>query len=354
MSQHRLVVKSLILILVLLSVRCTADQDLEPGEMAGVTLEELVRLDFVDAPTLPSEGGIVEWDEVNGIVAFVDARVPHEILLFSGNGQFEQTLGGSGEGPGEYDRIEAMTFDQDARLWVVSRMGTRVDVYSQEFALDRSFTLDRRVVKVRPLGEAPLVVVTSGPGGPDVELLRSDGSLDPVGIGLPENADGELIAIATDGESRYWVAAPHEFRILAGDELGGEAQMAMEEPEWFTATYPGDFQEEFAGFLDTRGATILALEYDLEEDVLWAVAGVPTRDVDVPRVRQAFLGEDAELLAELPAMLIDHVMIGVDPGTEDVIAEERFDFRPVSLRSNQQYEVSEDGAISIVRPVVVR
>ncbi|TVP60409.1 MAG: hypothetical protein EA351_00695, partial [Gemmatimonadales bacterium] len=105
----------------------------------------------------------------------------------------------------------------------------------------------------------------------------------------------------------------------------------------------------------TRGATILALEYDPENEVLWAVAGVPNPDLDVARVRQAFQGDDPELREELPRMLIDHVMVGVDPWSEDVVAEERFHIRPVSLRSAQQYEVSEDGAtVSIIRPVVVR
>ncbi|TVP60768.1 MAG: hypothetical protein EA351_00305, partial [Gemmatimonadales bacterium] len=183
------------------------------------------------------------------MVAFVDSRVPYEILLFSGNGGFEESLGGSGEGPGEYDRIEGMTFDQDGSLWVISRMGARVDVYAAGFELDRSFTLDRRVVKVRPLGEAPLVVVTTGQGGPGVELLRPEGSLEPLSMDLPQDADAELIAIATDGESRYWVTTPHEFGILAGDASGDGVWLRMDDPEWFGESYPSEVQEEFGEML---------------------------------------------------------------------------------------------------------
>lgn len=87
-----------------------------PDAVAGVGLEATARLDFEDAPTLPDEGGLLASDRAMELLAFVDRRVPYEVLVFSGDGSIVDRLGESGDGPGEYDRIGAVAFDGSRHL----------------------------------------------------------------------------------------------------------------------------------------------------------------------------------------------------------------------------------------------
>lgn len=325
-----------------------------PDAVSGVGLKATARLDFEDAPTLPDEGGLLASDRTMELLAFVDRRVPYEVLVFSGDGSMMDRLGESGAGPGEYDRIRAVAFDDSGHLWIISREGTRADVYSPSLELDRSFTLDRPVRRAVSLGDVGLLFVTDGPSGPAVAILRQDGSLESWDLPWVEASDTELVAIATDGERQFWVTVPREFRVFQGSVDGALVEMDLKEPEWFADRYPASFQEEFGAMLDASGATILALEYDDSSELLWVTAGVPSPDVDAAGVRAAFESGDAEALAELPAMLIDHVVVGIDARTGRPVAEERFAYRPVSLASGLQYDIRDHTILEVVQPKVLR
>lgn len=354
MRQPPLVPTISLALAVLASGGCGGGEDVATADVAGVEFRETLRLDFEGAPTAPAERGLVARNGAGGRVAFVDRNVPYEILLFDEDGTWTGRLGAQGAGPGEYDEIGAIAFDPRGRLWAVSRGGTRADVYTPDLELDRTMTLERSVATMRPLGDVPLLVLTRGPDGPAVAYLRDDGTLEPRGIDLPPDADRQVVAVATDGSERYWVSTPHRFSILAGRRDGAWTEMELEEPAWFADTYPADVQEEFGEMLDTRGATILALEYDATEDVLWLTAGVPSPEVDAARLRAAFAEGDPEALAELPALLVDHVVTGLDPETGTRVAEGRFDVRPVSLGSALQYEMATDDIVALVRPTLLR
>lgn len=324
-------------------------------EFTGVAFEQFLSLEFEDAPTLPSEGGLVARDHVNGEIAFVDRRVPYEIIIFSEEGEPVEVLGRRGDGPGEYDQIRSMAFDGQGRLWLVSQGGMRADVLTAERDLEHSFALDRRVVNIRPLGEAPMLAVTDGVDGPALAYLRPGGHLDPLDWVPGSHVDSELIAITTDGADRYWVTVPHEFTVFRGDVHGGWGELELAEPEWFGATYSQAFQEEFEGMMDTRGATILLLEHDPEENLLWITSGVPAGEVDTSRLRQSLESGDPEALRGLAAMVVDHVVVGVEADAGTVVGDGRFDFRAISRASPWQYEVSGDHeSIVLTRPTVER
>lgn len=323
-------------------------------EFAGVVFNEFLTLEFEDAPTLPSEGGLVARDHVNGVIAFVDRRVPYEIIVFSEDGEPLEVLGRRGDGPGEYDQIRSMAYDGSGRLWLISRSGMRADVLTPDREVEHSFTLDRRVVNIRPLGEVPMLAVTEGNEGPALAYLRSDGRLDPLDLGPETHEDSELIAITTDGTERFWVTAPHEFKVFQGDVHGNWNELELVEPEWFRTTYSQALREELDGMLDTRGSTILLLEYDRDEDLLWVTSGVPVADVDASRVRQSLESGDPEVMRGLVSLLIDHVVVGVEPEEGSVVADGRFDFRAISWASPWQYEVGADHrTVALTRPAVV-
>ncbi|MEX2529229.1 MAG: hypothetical protein WD960_00520 [Gemmatimonadota bacterium] len=323
-------------------------------ELPGVVFEEVLTLGFEDAPTLPSEGGLIARDHVNGVLAFVDRRVPYEVIVFSENGEPLEVLGRRGDGPGEYDQIRSMAYDGNGRLWLISQGGMRADVLTPDREVEHSFTLDRRVVNIRSLGEVPMLAVTEGGEGPALAYLRSDGRLDPLEWGPAAHVDSELIAITTDRTERYWVTVPHEFKVFRGDVHGNWAELDLAEPEWFGTTYSQAVQEELAEMLDTRGATILLLEYDPDQDLLWITSGVPVSDVDASRVRQSIESGDPEVLRGLVSMLIDHVVVGVESEAGSMVADGRFDLRAISWASPWQYEVGDNHhTVVLTRPALL-
>ena len=343
--------RGLTLVLLIL-LGCDTSDRTANGSVADVRLREAAYLDFSAAPTLPSEGGFAAWHEESRRAAFVDRQFPTEILLFSPGGEFERVVGGAGAGPGEFDRIEAFGFDRMGALWAISQGGTRATVHTPDGNLVRTLSLAQPVVKLHPLGEDRFLAVQAGSQGAEVALLFGDGSVEalPPVPALGLGAEAELVAVATDGADRFWIAPPHSFSVWAGTVDGAMAALDLPDAEWFGARYPDAFREEFGEMIDARGATVLALEYDPAADLLWITTGVPVQEPDAPAIREIFASGDATRYAELPAMLIDHVVVGVDPATGTRIAERRFDYRPLSLRSIRQYELAGSEGVSIVVP----
>lgn len=345
-------------------VGCDGPEAADPapggGELTHVELRTVIELDLGDAPTLPSPGGLVALDPTSGRAALVDRQVPYEILLFSDNGALTARLGQAGDGPGEFDRIQVLAFDGAGALWVVSRGGSRADVFGPGLELDRTLTLEAPVLGLAPLGGGAFVAVVQGPGGPELVRLGPDGGSESLAAPWGPGAEAPLVAVTTDGEERFWATAPHAFRIFSGSAAAGDPfdveldELALAEPDWFAEAYPAAFQDEFQTMLDTRGATILGLRQEADTGLLWLTAGVPSSSAEAAAVRAAFEGGDPERLEALPAMLIDHVVMALDAETGAPVAEGRFDFLNLPPSGDPPYEIRDGTVVRVLRPYAVR
>lgn len=113
---------------------------------------------------------------------------------------------------------------------------------------------------------------------------------------------------------------------------------------------PGEYE-----LIDVRGSTILLLDYDANDTILWITSGVPASGIDVPRVRETPESGDRELMRGLQDMLIDYFVAGVDPRSGALVAARRFDSLRISAGGPWQYEVAEDHTtVRVIRPRAVR
>ena len=116
------------------------------GEFAGVgsDVEQVIKLSLKDAPPIETFSQRIIGDaelpiffgrltqieplEEGGFFIF-DAAQFH-ILYFNGNGNFVESFGREGEGPGEFSQaVTLKTFDE--KLYVLDRLAYKIDVFTQ-------------------------------------------------------------------------------------------------------------------------------------------------------------------------------------------------------------------------------
>lgn len=315
-----------------------------------IDLRTVVRLDFSSAPTLPSPGGLLAHSPGSGIWTFVDVMVPHEVLVFDSSGAFSRVIGREGTGPGEFEDISAAFFDAADTLWVVSRRGSRIDLYSPELEWTRGMSIMTRISSAVPMSDGRVLAVASAQGRAQLSLILRDGSIEPVLSPTLPPGPPQLFALASDGAERFWVAEPHSYRVWMGALDGDASLLADEPPGWFAEDFSEEIKAEFSGLIDTNGATILSLAFDPETGVIWIVSAVPSSDLEADFLRSVFSEMEAAALKELPAQMVDHVVHGVEAGSGIHHADGRFDYLGLRPGQGLLYEVATDAMVHVLQP----
>ncbi|MEK9500252.1 6-bladed beta-propeller [Gaopeijia maritima] len=165
--------------------------------------------------------------------AFVPESTPYQVLLFDGDGAFEATVGTRGDGPGEFQRIRIVRFDEHGRLWVVSRDGRRLDIFESDLALASSES-------VRHTASDRLWMITGVPSEEitvdEINDYYQDPDLDPDALiaamvdhvtEVFDASDGRSLGVSRGDLTRSLTSAT-PFR-LAGPETVELLELALEE-----------------------------------------------------------------------------------------------------------------------------
>lgn len=323
-----------------------------PGCADCVDLEMTAELDFSNAPTLPSAGGLLTRSEVSGAWVFVDRSVPSELLVFDSDGRFSHVVGGEGSGPGEFQRISNALFDSFDTLWVVSRFGRRVDLYDSTYEWVRGMPLESRVMRAVPMADGRVLALTSEGGAPQLSWISRGGVVQPVEHPTLPSVSAELVSLASDGANRFWIAEPHAYRVWQGG-VEGEATLLLDgAPAWFGEDFGEEVKEEFGDFLDTGGATIQWLSPGSDGNSVWLLAGVPSSGLEADFLRGVFESQDRGMLEEVPARIIDHVLQRVSTESGESHGQGRFDYISFHPASSILYDVDEEGMVRVLSPEV--
>jgi len=201
----RLTPKTLLSIAGVLSACATGDRDATPDdfrayfeEVATVALEEPAGNPIVGITALEQRprGGYILTDAAS-----------HVVRLYDGDGRLEQTLGGSGTGPGELDNPTSALELPDGRVFVTQRTSPRLTVF-------------------RP-GAAPLVLRVPGFFGSWLSPL--DGSL----VIMIATREERFAIMSLDGtteatfgrldprvnETPYWIYLAQERAAVVGERV---------------------------------------------------------------------------------------------------------------------------------------
>jgi hypothetical protein len=172
------------------------------------------------------------------------SRVEPGILVFDSKGNYMQTLGMYGQGPGEYRRPVAMHITGDT-LFILDPSNTRVTVISPSYELVRTERLEltgvwpggyvrlpskravvNAMIRTAELIGLPLHLVDSG------RIVKSFGTVDETL--LPSNASNHKKPMAYAGGERVWAASQMEYRIDLWDvDSGKSVRTITRDVEWF-------------------------------------------------------------------------------------------------------------------------
>lgn len=99
-------------------------------------VEEVLRIGSLDGEGLETLGGIsaVEVDDDGNIVLF--DPLANELRIFSPDGLPQRSIGGAGQGPGEFQSVLGISYAPDGELWIVDGRNLRYTVLSQERELE--------------------------------------------------------------------------------------------------------------------------------------------------------------------------------------------------------------------------
>lgn len=302
------------------------------------------------APTLPSVDGLLLAGPHGGY-AFVDRSVRHEILVFDPDGRYRTTIGGLGDGPGEFDRIWTIAFDSADTLWVASRGGNRLDLFGPDLEFVRSLRTEVSVQTMVSASGGMVVAVADGLEG-QVGMMDSEGRIDvlwrdsiPRGSGYPAGATD----LATSADGTIWFAEQYAYRVWRVDPGKAPVQILGARPMWFEAEYPDEVMERFGGISD-RGSTITDLMVDTHAGILWVTSAIPASDVTVGELEPLFDDPQASR-DEIVAALLDYVVEAYDLASGARIGVGRGDSN-VSYRSPVQYRLTDAQTLEILTPTI--
>lgn len=106
----------------------------EPEDLRPVLVEEL-RIGSVEREGPTTFGSISDIEiDASGRIYVLDGDAA-ELRLFGPDGQHIRTVGGEGEGPGEFRSPSELFWSPDGNLWVADPVNVRFSIYSPELEL---------------------------------------------------------------------------------------------------------------------------------------------------------------------------------------------------------------------------
>ena len=313
----------------------------EAGECA-VELREVLRLGAPGDPgTIGSRPEITRTAAGRYVVASVENR--GQLLAFDADGAFLETLGGNGDGPGEYRVPGRMRPGADGSLRILDLVNRRITHVSPEGGL-------LATTDIRSLHGLDFVTLAAGErhavsgfGQMDdrlsatTEIVGSDGvRLASLG-GVPVASwvvNFFRAPVALDEQGRVWMTRAGEYAFEAWDpgRAAGPATRLAGEPDWFD---PGPPQP---GAPVSAPAPSIVISLRFDRDLLWAGTWV------ADETREAGAAAAPSPL-ELDRLL-DTVLDVIDPASGALVARTR---RDEALRGTGDdallFGVREDGGI---------
>ena len=308
-----------------------------------VQLREVLRLgDPGDPGTVGSRPEITRTAAGEYIVASVENR--GELLVFDSNGAFLETLGGNGDGPGEYRVPGRMRPGTDGSLRILDLVNRRITHVSPDGGLIETTDIrslhgldfvsfaagERHAVSGFGQVEDGLSATTEIVGRDGVQLA-SLGAV-PVASWL---VNFFRAPVALDGRGRVWTTRTGGYGFEAWDPNGGSEAVArlVGDPEWFD---PGPPQP---GAPVSAPAPSIVISLRFDRGLLWAGTWVADEN------REAGAATAPSPL-ELDRLL-DTVLDVIDPASGALIARTR---RDEALRGTGDdallFGVREDGGIA--------
>jgi hypothetical protein len=250
------------------------------------------------------------------------------VYLFDGEGNFHRSIGGArpGEAPGEYQRITAVAFDAGDTLWVSDAGAGRVVLESVANGSRTMALHGGAVQQMRTLQDGRMLFTgafTTRDGiGYLVHQIDRAGkvthileSTEPFLAGRARTFERRM-AIA--GPQQYWLSRVTQYDIHLMGLNGDTVRTFRNAPSWWERPD------------QDSGPRIHDMGVDAE-GLLWLTIAVPTPD---PSAERELLASNPNVisLAAL-AKLTDHVVRVIDPVSGEVLAEERYDYFPLTFVS---------------------
>lgn len=314
----------------------------EAGECA-VHLREVLRLgDPGDPGTIGSRPEITRTATGDYVVASVENR--GQLLVFDSDGAFRESLGGNGDGPGEYRVPGRVRPGSDGDLRILDLVNRRITHVSADGGLLE--TMD-----IRSLHGLDFVTLAAG----ERHAVSGFGQVDDALSATTEivGSDGVRLAslgavpvaswvvnffrapVAVDGQGRVWTTRAGGYGFEAWDpEAGGEpVTRLVGDPQWFD---PGPPQP---GAPVTAPAPSIVISLRVDGGLLWVGTWVADED------REAGGGGSPSPL-ELDRVL-DTILDVIDPASGRIIARSRRDEALRGTGDDQLlFGVREEGGIA--------
>jgi len=183
------------------------------------TLDENLAFNYPEDILIDKAGNILVLDSAN-----------NRIQKFGPDGKFLATIGGRGQGPGEFYKPDSFDMDEKGGLWVMDGYQNRIQTFTPELKGDKTIPLTERFLrKLRVLKsgrlavQAPLLYTSFNDKSKPPKLLRL--------LGPDAKAVGEFVDIFDFGEPSTSAMANSMFYDVDGSDhlvVGFRAQNRVE------------------------------------------------------------------------------------------------------------------------------
>jgi hypothetical protein len=173
----------------------------------------------------------------SALFAVAEVFNPAEVNLYSAAGEHLGTLGGRGDGPGEFQNVMYLTALGDS-LFVYDNVHGRETVYSFEGAFHRSHPIERTLWRALPLGDGYTIVNAVSPDGPPLRLMfeGEPAIAIPDSTPPPDTSNRALLrrALAAGSGGTFWSASQTRYRLDQRDLSGNLVTRLDRDAEWFS------------------------------------------------------------------------------------------------------------------------
>ena len=158
----------------------------------------------------------------NGDIFIADGHFPRpstsqqdgdRIVRFTSDGEYIDSWGRNGSGPGEFDGPHALAFDSQGRLFVADRSNNRIQVFDDEMKFIDDWRHFGRPSGVAITADDTLYVSDSESGKRIAGAVRNPGWKNGIRIG---NAKGGSLSIFIDGTDPEGLGADDRGNVFAG------------------------------------------------------------------------------------------------------------------------------------------